>query len=203
MKTPVIVVTGPIASGKTTVAKTIAGKEGVLVDCDRIGHQVIDREEVKEKLIRFFGKNILDRNGKIVRKKLAEIAFSSPEMIEKLNRAVKPVLKREITSIVLSLKGKNRYIVLDAVLFFKYKFRFKVDLVVATYAPVETRLERLMRRDNLSEREALERIKLQSEFEEDWNLADYVINTDRKIEDVVKEAVYIRDRFLKEYFNKL
>jgi len=199
LKTPVIVVTGPIASGKTTVAKTIAGKEGVLVDCDRIGHQVIDREEVKEKLIRFFGKNILDRNGKIVRKKLAEIAFSSPEMIEKLNRAVKPVLKREITSIVLSLKGKNRYIVLDAVLFFKYKFRFKVDLIVVTIASPEIRLKRLMRRDGVDELHARKRIEIQSGLEDDWSKADYVIDTSKPIKKVMAEAERIREQFLARF----
>jgi len=199
LRTPVIVVTGPIASGKTTVAKAIAGRRGVLVDCDRIGHQVIDREEVKSKLIRYFGKGILDKNGKVARKKLAEIAFSSPEMVEKLNRAVKPVLKREITSQVLSLREKNRYIVLDAVLFFKYKFRFKVDLIVVTIASPEIRLKRLMRRDGVDELHARERIEIQSELEEDWSKADYVIDTSKPINEVLAEAERIRERFLARF----
>ena len=201
MKAPVIVVTGPIASGKTTVAKVIAGKEGVLVDCDKIGHQVINREEVKIRLTEYFGKDILDKSGRVVRKKLAEIAFSSPRMVAKLNRAVKPVLKREITSIVLSLREKSRYIVLDAVLFFKYKFRFKVDLVVVTMVSPEIRLKRLMRRDGVDEAHARKRIEIQSELEDDWDRADYVVDTSRPLREVLDDAERIRKEFLARFLS--
>jgi len=200
MRAPVIVVTGGIASGKTTVAKAIAGGTGTLVDCDRIGHSVLQSESVKKKVIDAFGNEIHASDGKIDRKKLARIVFSSPYELERLNNLIRPELKRTITHNVLSLRKKSKYIVLDAVLFFNYKFRFKVDLVVATYAPVETRIKRLIRRDGITEGEARRRVELQRNLENDWRRADYIIDTDREKSLVIDEAVSLRKKFLKEYF---
>lgn len=202
MRAPLIAVTGGIASGKTTVAKALAGAGGELIDCDSIGHGVLESESIKRRLIKAFGKEIIESSGTVDRRRLAEIVFSSPHELEKLNRLIKPELKRTITNNVLSLREGAEYIVLDAVLFFKYKFRFKVDLVVATYAPVETRVKRLMRRDGIAEDEAMRRVAIQSDLEEDWKRADYIMNTDKKIDIIIEEAVKLRERFLEEYYGR-
>ena len=85
---------------------------------------------------------------------------------------------------------------LDAVLLFQYKFRFKVDYVVATRASRGKRIARIMRRDGVSRGEALARIERQRKLESEWAKADVSIATDRKLADVRAEAGRIRDRFL-------
>jgi dephospho-CoA kinase len=97
---------------------------------------------------------------------------------------------------VLRRRARAPYIVLDAVLLFQYKFRFKVDCAVVTRASRATRVARIMRRDGLSRRDALARIERQRKLEGGWAAADVSISTGGSLARVRAEAARIRDRFL-------
>lgn len=196
MRTPVIAVTGPIASGKSTVARMIASRRGALVNCDRLGHRALEAPEVRRKLAAAFGKGVLSPSGRVSRRKLARIVFSDDRALETLNRIVRPSLTRIITGEVMRRRERAEYIVLDAVLLFRYRFRFKVDWAVVARASRETRLKRIMRRDGLSRAEALLRIERQRELDGAWSRADESIRTDGSLARVKSRAEGIRDRFL-------
>ena len=196
MSTPIIVVTGGIATGKTTVARMIAGRGGPVIDCDDIGHLALESDEVKMGLERAFGNRVLTPAGRISRVKLGRIVFSDGRMLEKLDGVIRPVLKGMIRDKVLALRRTARYIVLDAVLFFQYKFRFKVDLVIRTVASRDTVAKRLMTRNGMTRKEALERIERQKHLEEGWRRADVAVRTDMSMTRVEERVSRIRDRFL-------
>lgn len=198
MRAPVIAVTGGIASGKTTVARILAAGGGTLVDCDSIGHEALRDGRVADRLIGLFGGEVLTPSGRISRRRLRRIAFSGREKMEALNGAIRPVLKRMISDRVRALR-RARYIVLDAVLFFQYEFKFKADLVVLTEAPDEVRIGRLMSRNGLSRTEAELRLEVQRTLRDEWSGADVVINTDAPRSEVAGEAALLRDRFLEGY----
>jgi len=196
MRVPVIGVTGPIASGKTTVARLIAGGSGALIDCDELGARALEAADVRKRLVAAFGARILGSRGKVSRRRLARLVFASDRDIDRLNRIVRPRLKRIITDEVRRRRAEAPYIVLDAVLLFQYKFRFKVDFAVATRASGARRLLRIMRRDRISRAEALARIERQRGLEDGWAKADVVIATDGPPARVRSEAGRIRERFL-------
>lgn len=196
MRPPIIVVTGGIASGKTLVARVLAERGGVVVDCDSVGHEALAVPALKRKLVEAFGEGILTVTGKVSRTRLGRIVFSDAHKLELLNRLIRPVLKEMISAEVKKLKSSARYIVLDAVLFFQYKFNFKVDFVVVTEASEKTRLKRLMQRDGLRREEALQRIERQKSLHDDWDGAGITINTDGPLNRVMKEVAHVRDRFL-------
>ncbi len=200
MRKPVIVVTGGIATGKTTVARALAAAGGSVIDCDRIGHDALDAKEVKRSLTRAFGKDILTRSGRISRARLGAVVFADQTKLDLLNRSIKPFLKRMISAEVMRRRKKAEYIVLDAVLYFQYKFRFKVDLVVRTVASKKARLERLDERDGMKAEKALDRISRQEPLEAGWRKADISIRTDVPVERVIEKANRIRERFLRSYF---
>ena len=197
MRAPVIVVTGAIASGKTMVAHILAGRGGTVVDCDLLAHRALEEIELKEKLVRAFGSSVLTSSGRISRAGLGRIVFSDDSKLNLLNQMVRPFVKRIISDEVMKLKACSSYIVLDAVLFFQYKFKFKVDLVISTVASEETCLRRIMRRDGLSRKEALMRIERQRPLYNDWSGADLTVNTDGSRERIVRVVAGIRDCFLK------
>lgn len=199
MRKPLIVVTGGIATGKTTVARVLAEAGGTVIDCDRIGHEALDRNEVRGRLVRLFGKRILTPSGRVSRTKLGRLVFEDQSKLDDLNRAIRPVLKRMISAEVMRRRTSAEYIVLDAVLYFQYKFRFKADLVVRTVASTATRLERLETRDGIDTREALERVARQEPCAAGWRRADISIRTDGPIERVIDRANRIRDRFLRSH----
>jgi dephospho-CoA kinase len=196
MRVPVIGVTGPIASGKTTVAKIIAAAGGALVDCDALGARALEEPGVRASIAAAFGAGVLGAGGAVSRRKLARVVFESDRNLERLNRIVRGPLKRIIAGEVSRRRARARYIVLDAVLLFQYKFRFKVDYAVVTRASRERRLARIMRRDGVSRGEALTRIERQRKLESGWAKADVSIATDGSLARVRAEAGRIRDRFL-------
>lgn len=196
MRKPIIVVTGGIATGKTTVARIIAGRGGHVIDCDAIGHEALEREEVKRSIERIFGDRVLTPAGRVSRVKLGRAVFSDGRMLDKLDGIIRPVLKEMIRDEVFTLRRTARYIVLDAVLFFQYKFRFKVDLVIRTLASREMRTKRLMARDGMTRKEALERIERQGRHEKGWSLADMSVRTDKPITRLNERVSRIRDRLL-------
>lgn len=196
MNTPVIVVTGPIASGKSTVAGVIAADGGSLLDADKIANGVLEVEEVKERVLREFGSSVIDGSGAVSRGKLGDIVFSDPEKLKSLNNILYPYVKKKIDEEVLNIIGKVRYIVLDAVLFFQYKFNFKEDFVVVTKAAENVRIERLIKRDSIEEDEAEKRVEAQRPLYSDWEKGDAVINTFCSIEELKAVAEKIRNDFL-------
>lgn len=199
MRPPVVVVTGPIASGKTTVAEVLAGRGGTLLDCDSLAHRALADGNLKKRLVGEFGGGVLTPAGNVSRARLGRIVFSGDEKLAVLNRVIRPIVKKIISDEIRAQRGNARYIVLDAVLYFQYKFRFKVDLVVRTAASEGTRVRRMMKRDELSRAEALMRIERQNELEDDWRRADVTVGTDGPESAVIRVAAKIRDDFLNDH----
>ena len=199
MKIPLIVVTGPIASGKSTVAKVMAESGGVYVDADMLAHEALDDPGFLAKLGEEFGPGVLGDNGKVSRLRLARTVFPDQKKLDRLNAIIRPYVKKLAREKLKELEKTSRYIVLDAVLFLQYKFRFKADLVVLTDAPEEVRIRRMMRRNGFDRKEAELRIERQKELFEDWEKAGVRLDTDIPLAEVRKEAARIRERFLEEY----
>jgi dephospho-CoA kinase len=192
MRVPVIGVTGPIASGKTTLARFIARGGGALVDCDALGARALDLPAVRRRLVAAFGRSILTPGGSVSRRRLGRLVFASDRDLERLNRIVRPSLTRVIAAEVAGRRAGAKYIVLDAVLLFQYTFRFKIDYAVATKAPAGKRLARIMRRDRLSRAEALARMARQRRLAGGWARADERIATDRPLRLVRRDAERIK-----------
>lgn len=127
------------------------------------------------------------------------IVFDDGKMLADLNRIVRPFIKKRISGTVKLHKKRDKYIVLDALLFFQYKFRFKADLVILTEASEKTCVKRIVERDSFSTKEAEKRIAMQHGLKREWEQADLKINTDKGIRSVMKEAADIRDDFLEKH----
>lgn len=196
MRAQLIVVTGGIAAGKSTVARAMAGSRGAYVDADVLAHRAYEEPGCRRALGEKLGPGVFRGDGSVSRRRLAEVVFSDQRRLEALNRIVRPYVKRLVSERIAVLRRAADYIVLDAVLFFQYRFRFKADLVVLVRAPEEVRIRRMMRRDRLTRRQAFSRIERQRPLYDDWDRADVVIETDFPIERVRQEAVRIRDGFL-------
>ncbi len=199
MNVPLIVVTGPIASGKSTVARVMAEGGGVYVDADELAHAALEDPDFIEKLGDEFGPEIMAGNGKVSRLRLAGEVFSNQKKLDRLNSLIRPYVKKMARERLMELAETSKYIVLDAVLFLQYKFRLKADLVVLTDAPEEVRIRRMMRRNGFDRKEAELRIERQRDLFREWEKAGIRLDTDIPLAEVRKEAARIRDEFLEEY----
>lgn len=187
----VIGLTGGIASGKSTVAKMFADLGIPVIDADIIAREVVEPgEEPYNRVVEVFGKEILSPDGSINRPKLGSIIFSNEDRREQLNQIVHPAVRARM------LKKKEDYIeqgekcvVLDIPLLFESKLTSLADQTLVVYVDAETQRKRLMERNQLTEQEAMDRIRSQMPLEEKAKLADELINNTRSIEESKKQLV--------------
>lgn len=192
----VIGVTGGIASGKSTVARFVAGRRGALLDCDALAHRVYDDPVVRRRIVAAFGCDVLTPSGKISRRRLAKIVFADGRALRRLEDIVRPGVRQIIEYAVAKARCRGAYIVLDAILLFQYTFTFDIDFAIVARAPRATRIRRIMSRDRISKAEAVAILDRQRGLEKDWGRADAVIDTGRPLAEVRRDAERARDRFL-------
>ncbi len=191
--------TGNIACGKSKISAYLKEHGFKIIDADSLGKIILSREEVKNKVVRTFGKEILKDDFVIDRKKLGNIVFSSRENLEKLNRITLPPLTKLVKSKIRELKRKKvKYGVLDAAILIEASWDRFVHEIWVVYAKPEVQLERLMKRENFTKEEALKRINAQMPIEEKIKRADVVIDNSGDWEETKKQVDKALKRFLED-----
>lgn len=137
------------------------------IDADKIGHKILSQETAKRKLVKAFGKEILNKKGKIERKKLAAVAFQSKENQKKLNAITHPPIIKEICR---RTKGKG-IVLIEASLLFDSDLKNKVDYTIWVSAPKRLKIARVKKRYE----DAKERLSQQRPENEGKKLADFII----------------------------
>lgn len=186
----VIGVTGGIASGKSVVCRVFEELGGVVIDADRIGHEILTRPDVRDRLVEAFGHDILSSRGVVDRRILGTLVFSNPTARERLNRIVHPPLLTEIRRQIAALRssGFNGMIVVDAALLIEWGPADLVDVVIVVTALESLQVARLMERNGLSAEEAAQRVSSQSSAAERARWADYLIENSGSIEETERQA---------------
>lgn len=163
----VIGLTGPTGAGKSSVAKELVALGCAVVDCDRIARQVTDScVPCLQSLAEEFGSDIL-QEGMLDRKLLAARAFASPEKTRKLNELTHPwILGETKAQIQAALDAGKPFVVVDAPLLFEAGVDALCDEIVAVTVPFEKRLQRIMKRDHISEE--LARARMAAQHPESW-----------------------------------
>ena len=180
-------VTGNVCSGKTTIVEIFRELGCKVIDADEIAHEVIEEEKVKERIKKIFGNGIINSCGLVDRKRLGKIVFNSPKLLRKLEKILHPIIIKIIKFRVKTYK--KGVIVLCAPLLFEVGLENIVDKVLVVSVDKEEQVRRLMKRDNLSRREALKIINLQMPAEKKIKKADYVIDTTNKKIHIIKNEV--------------
>lgn len=188
----IIGITGSIACGKSTVSNYLKSKGYIVIDADKIGHEALDDDYVKEKLIVAFGNEILEDN-KINRQKLGELVFGNSSNLNVLNSIIHPEIRKKILE-KIDKNNDKELIFIDVALLFEAKFDDLVDKIIVVYVDKNTQLTRLMKRNSISKKEALSRIVSQMSPIEKAKLGDYtvnnnldVINTYEQVDKVLSE----------------
>jgi len=171
-------ITGGIASGKTEVAKIFKSLGAKILSGDEIGKEVVDKNpQLLKKLVKTFGNEILDSKKRLNRKKLGEIAFSSPSSTKKLNQIVHPFLLKDLKEKIKSLKkrGYTRPVVIDAALIVEWGLQKELDYLIFVECSKEKRIKRLTQQKSYTRKEAEGRIKAQLPESKKRKQADFII----------------------------
>ncbi|MGD9548314.1 MAG: dephospho-CoA kinase [Candidatus Krumholzibacteriia bacterium] len=174
-----VVVTGPIAGGKSTLTRLLAAGGAAVLDGDALGHEVLRLPEVQEALIGTFGPQVV-RNGQVDRKALGRIVFSDQLKLRELNaithEPLADLFRQRLD--LLAREGAHDLAVLEAAVYYLLPSPVPVDMVVTVTAPADIRLQRLLARDGCDPAAAAARIAAQADLERGWASADLVVVND-------------------------
>ena len=180
----VIGLTGGTGSGKSVVSKSLAAAGAVIVDADKIAHEIILKgEPAYQEIIEYYGTGILDEEGNIIRKKLGEIVFNDKEKLAFLNQCTHKYITAEVKRQIAEAKaeGTATAIIVDAPLLLEAKLETVCDLVWVVYAEPEVRAQRVMARDGITYELAKARIANQKSWEEYKAAADAIIDNSKDL----------------------
>jgi len=185
----IIGLTGGIGSGKSTVTRFLAELGAVVIDADKVGHDLLGNPQIRQEVVETFGERILDSSGEVDRSKLGQVVFDNPKALEQLNQ----IIQTRIGAVVHGLLDDYRQqgaavVVLEAALLVETGSTSMADEVWVTVASEPVVLWRIKERSGLSEAEILARIRSQASAKERAKYADVIINNDGNLDELRDEV---------------
>ncbi|MCS7023679.1 MAG: dephospho-CoA kinase [Bryobacteraceae bacterium] len=175
-----VALTGGLASGKSFVGRILAEQGCRVIQADALGHQVLaPRGEAYAEVVHRFGSGILNEEGQIDRRKLAEIVFGNPEKLALLNSLVHPPVRKRIAAALneFELEQPNGISVVEAAIHVETGSYQDYDRLIVAYCSPELQIQRAMHRDNLSRAEVEARLSQQMPLAMKRKYAHFVIDT--------------------------
>lgn len=157
----IVGLTGGIGSGKTTVAKFFFEFDNVAIYiADFEAKKLMNSSKIiKDKLIKEFGE-LAFINDTLNRKYIAEIVFKDQEKLAKLNSITHPEVKKHFEKFV-KINYNKKYIIYENAILFETKSNVKCDIIITVFAPINTKIQRVIARDSSTKNEVLNRMKNQ------------------------------------------
>ena len=174
----VIGLTGSIGTGKSEAARYLAQLGAEVIDADQVGHEAYTpQSEAWHNVVGAFGKEILDSNGEVDRKKLGAIVFSNQDQLSRLNQIMHPLMARMVAEEIEDLRGQGVEVaVVEAALLFEAGWDSLVEEVWVTDSSEDLVIQRLSERNGLTQEEVRKRISSQMDRSERLSRADLVID---------------------------
>ena len=184
----VLGITGGIGSGKTTVCKIFELLGVPVFYADDEAKQLYDDAKIKSRVLKLFGKKILEKGNKIDKKKISEFVFSDKKLLAKLNAIIHPEVRKRFSA-WMKKKNGSKYVIKEAAIMIESGSHKELDYLVSVNSPKVLRIKRIINRSNMPVEEINKRIKEQISDKERAKYSDVIILNDDKhslIEQVLK-----------------
>ncbi|WP_145240519.1 dephospho-CoA kinase [Urbifossiella limnaea] len=179
---PVIGLVGGIGAGKSTAARLLTARGGIMVDADALGHDALEQPDIRQSIIRLFGdhSSIIRPDGRIDRRAVGRIVFQKNDARRALEAVVLPYIRVRAEAALAAAQADPaaRFVVLDAAVMLEAGWDGVCDKVVYVDAPREQRLARVAARSGWSEEELAAREAAQWPAERKMAAAHAVVVND-------------------------
>ena len=187
--------TGGLACGKSYVGEVLRECGCLLIQADELGHEVLSPGgEAYDDVVREFGREILDPEGRIDRRALAARVFGAPGRLARLNSLVHPSVFRREDALMAEFAAREPkgIAVVEAAILIETGTWRHYDRIILVTCREEQQVERALRRDGASEVDVRARLSRQMPLEEKRKFAHFVIDTSGEKEDAARQtrAVY-------------
>ena len=186
----IVGITGPSGSGKSLLGKYLSSKAFPVINADEVYHSLlIPPSKCLDKLRAAFGNDIFNEDGTLDRKKLASLVFSDEAKLTLLNATVLDVVLEKTRRIIKQYENGGASIVfVDAPTLIESGFHKECNTVISVIASKEIRIERIIKRDNITKSKAEERISAQKNDDFYYSHSDFVITNDTTEESFLSQA---------------
>jgi dephospho-CoA kinase len=170
--------TGGIGSGKSEVARLLAGHGAVVIDADVLAREAVAPGSTGlARVVAEFGPDVLGADGSLDRSTLAQVVFADPERLARLNAIIHPYVRRRSAEIMAAAPA-DAVVVEDVPLLVENNLQERYDVVVVVDASPETQVGRLTRARGMSASDAQARMSTQATREQRAEVADVIIDND-------------------------
>lgn len=187
----VVGLTGGVATGKSAVAAELKRLGAHIVDADVIARRVVEPgTRAYDEIVAEFGPGVVRDDGTLDRRAIAAVVFSDRARLKRLNEITHPPIRRMITEEVERAEREHPggLVVVDAALLIENGLYRNMERVIVVAADDAVQLERLMKREGLTEDKARERIATQMPMTEKVRLADHVIDNNGAVENTLDQV---------------
>jgi len=184
-------VTGGVASGKTTVVRMLEQLGAPVIDFDLLSRNVVEPGKTAWKeIVAYFGEQVLLEDRTLDRKKLSEVVFRDMEKRKKLEGFIHPRVFEEFIRLVKEVTSKdpNAIIQVDVPLMIEINLQYVFHKVLLVYMPEEMQIERLIKRDPISQDMARNMIRSQLPIEEKRGYADFIVDNSGTLEETRRQV---------------
>lgn len=180
--------TGGIGSGKTTLANILKNKhsEVKIFDCDVVANEIMDDEKVKKE-IKLILRNEVVVEGKLNRKKIAEIIFNNPIKKKKIESLIHPKVWQKLDK-EIEKSNEDEIILVESAILFDIGKDKDIPRIITTICNVEERIKRLKKRNCWSDEEIKQRIKNQTSEEILKEKSQVIIDTNCSLEELEEKS---------------
>lgn len=189
----VVGLTGGIGSGKTTVAKLFQALGIPIYIADVEAKRLMNTSKViKRKLIALFGDEAYIHN-ELNRPFIASKIFNDSNLLSQMNAIVHPKVGSDFRRWLK--KQTSPYVIKEAAIIFEQQMQSEYDYIITVTANIDDKIERLLKRDQMTKNKIMEIIKNQMSDEEKIKKSDFVIVNDQ-LEDTKKQVLEIHEKLL-------
>ncbi|MDP3944487.1 MAG: dephospho-CoA kinase [Lutibacter sp.] len=184
----IIGLTGGIGSGKSTVLALFKALGAVTYVADIEAKKLMNTDDgLKNQIIKLFGEKAYEK-GALNRTYISSVVFNNEEKLNALNALVHPKVREDFQHFIKNQKAD--FVIYEAAILFESGSNQICDYVITVIADFEHKIERIMKRDGVSEAQVLERMKNQSEDDYKIKKSDFVIRNNH-LDDTKKQVFTI------------
>ncbi|MCK5833364.1 dephospho-CoA kinase [bacterium] len=188
-------VTGPIASGKTSVCHTFSEMGALLIDADKMGHEFLEEPSNRIKLLEYFGEAVIRDDNTIDRERISQVVFSNQSALEWLENLTHPLLTEKICFRIKELResGFPGAIILDAAMLPKWPTVItQLDYLILVQSPSWQRINRLVQDRGYPPEQIEKRMNSQgSIFDKITPQIDYIVKNNGDLLELKAKAVKV------------
>lgn len=191
--------TGSIAVGKTFVTEVFRELGCFVLDADKTAREVVETGTIGwQKIVENFGRKVLNADDSLNRAALGAIVFADAEKRQLLNSILHPLVFDSQNEWLTRVEAENSkaIAIIDAALMIESGGYKRFDKIIVVWCQPDIQIERLMKRNNFSPEEAVQRIAAQMPQDEKKRYADFLIETTAGFDEAKRQTERVFEKLI-------